>query len=754
MKKWLVCILSLILALSFHPTSIKAAAGDVTINATNFPDAAFRSYVSDNFDTNGNGVLSASEIAAVKKISVTGKGITTMAGLEYFTALTELYCASNQLTALDVGQNTALEQLYCYKNAKLTSLKNVSGHSKLKSLDLQDNTALTYVDCQRCALTYLNVAGCTALNSLYCNGNQLASLNLGSASALIYLYVYDNKLPSLDLSNCTELKNLNCMRNKLTAPSFTQNKKLEMLLCDSNQLTTLDVSDHASLSNLSVYDNRSLTDLKCYDCALTKLDVSGCTALKNLDCSGNLLTSLNVSTCTALEDLNCTDNQLSSLNVANNEALSTLYCARNKLTALNVRFNTELRELDCARNQLNELNLNKNPKLFVLCCFANPLVVLSIRYCPSLIEAYSKGTVTTTSEYKKYAYNAYLLYINPNTVVRTSGFRWVRIAGPDRYETMAKVSLMAYADHSCKTIIVATGQAFPDALSGAALAGVYSCPIILTKTASLPAAAKSEIQRLAASTCKVLILGGTGAVSEKVVNTIRDLGISGMTIQRVSDTNREKTAIAVYQNGKTAGGFKAGGTVIVATGYAFADVLSISPYAYASRTPILLARKDGSLGADTKNLIEQEKFTKVIIVGGTGTVSQATENYLKNDCKMAVVRLNGGNRYTTSAEIMKWELGMNSSAAFQPEIRMRSEGMGTATGSNFADALGSVSLLGRYGSPILLVSDSNSTNRTATQNNITNLVKPKTYAMMRGYVFGGTGVVSEQIKNWLDQAVE
>ena len=55
------------------------------------------------------------------------------------------------------------------------------------------------------------------------------------------------------------------------------------------------------------------------------------------------------------------------------------------------------------------------------------------------------------------------------------------------------------------------------AVSGAALAGAFDCPIILTKSASLRAEAKREILRLASKKgCKVIILGGT---ADRVVGT-------------------------------------------------------------------------------------------------------------------------------------------------------------------------------------------------------------------------------------------
>ena len=337
-------------------------------------------------------------------------------------------------------------------------------------------------------------------------------------------------------------------------------------------------------------------------------------------------------------------------------------------------------------------------------------------------------------------------------------WKWTRLAGKNRYQTMALAAQEAYADGSCGHLVIASGQAFPDALSGSALAGVLDCPILLTNKLKLSPDTKSEIERLAAPGCKVLILGGNGAVSAEVEQAINDLGIEGLTTERVKGSNREATAAAVYTVGYEEGGFDTGGTVIIATGYAYADVLSISPYAYAAKVPILLAKKDGSLSDETKTLIEERiKPANVIIIGGKGAVSLDTQAYLEGlsfGTPVNVLRLSGSNRYVTSAEIMKWELGLRTDAAVQPEVAMTYEGMGVATGTNFADALGAVSLLGRTSSVMLLVADNNANNTAATQANIENMVKPYTRRMTKGYIFGGRGAVSEQIEGWLNDAVE
>ena len=72
-----------------------SGVGVAEINATNFPDSTFRNYVSSNFDMDGDGVLSAAEIADATNISVNSMGISSLKGIEYFTAVVELHCWDN-----------------------------------------------------------------------------------------------------------------------------------------------------------------------------------------------------------------------------------------------------------------------------------------------------------------------------------------------------------------------------------------------------------------------------------------------------------------------------------------------------------------------------------------------------------------------------------------------------------------------------------------------------------------------------------
>ena len=281
----------------------KAAGGGVAINEENFPDNTFRSYVSSYFDSDKDGMLSEEEAAAVTSMSVQGKGISSLQGVEYFTALTDLSCSSNKLTALDVSRNTALTQLNCEEN-------------QLISLDVSSNTALTTLYCYSNPLTSLNVRNATSLTVLWCTGCWL--------------------LTSLDVSNNTTLTRLGCYSSPLTYLNLSNATALTELYCYDTQLTSLDVSS-----------NTALTTLSCYKSQLTALDVSNNTALTHLDCANNQLTAIDVSNNTALTELNCSNNQLTALDVSKNTALTDLRCHENQLTALDVTNQNDLRELYC-----------------------------------------------------------------------------------------------------------------------------------------------------------------------------------------------------------------------------------------------------------------------------------------------------------------------------------------------------------------------------------------------------------------------
>ena len=79
-------------------------------------------------DRNRDGQISVKEAQNALGIDVSNVNIFKMPEIKYFTGLIHLYCFVNQLTSLDLSNNTELTILYCHEN-------------QLTSLDLSNNTS-------------------------------------------------------------------------------------------------------------------------------------------------------------------------------------------------------------------------------------------------------------------------------------------------------------------------------------------------------------------------------------------------------------------------------------------------------------------------------------------------------------------------------------------------------------------------------------------------------------------------------------
>jgi len=93
-----------------------------------------------------------------------------------------------------------------------------------------------------------------------------------------------------------------------------------------------------------------------------------------------------------------------------------------------------------------------------------------------------------------------------------------RIAGDNRYETAVQIT----SDYpSAATVYLASGQQWPDALAGGALAGATDQPLLLTKVDKIPAVVGPELQRLAPP--RVVLLGGESVVGAEIVDALHAL---------------------------------------------------------------------------------------------------------------------------------------------------------------------------------------------------------------------------------------
>jgi hypothetical protein len=234
-------------------------------------DAGFRSYCMSFADSNADYMLTSDELAVIERISLSDKGIKSLEGLQYFTALESLVCYNNSLTSLDVSGNPALKMILCANN-------------ELTKLDLSHNPALEYIDC---------------------TNNKLENLNVNNNSGLLLVICANNELTNLDVSRNVRLEYLDCSKNHIKGLDVTGNRALTVLNCSDNELASLNLDNNSKLLMLGCGFNR-----------LTELYVRGNVLLENLNCQSNMLDFLDLSRNTSLLRLHCANNQLTSLDLS------------------------------------------------------------------------------------------------------------------------------------------------------------------------------------------------------------------------------------------------------------------------------------------------------------------------------------------------------------------------------------------------------------------------------------------------------
>ena len=212
-----------------------------------------------------------------------------------------------------------------------------------------------------------------------------------------------------------------------------------------------------------------------------------------------------------------------------------------------------------------------------------------------------------------------------------------RLAGEDRVATAVAVSRARYP--SASTAVLARDDHFADALAGAPLAAHSDAPILLTPPDVLADTVADELERLEVE--EVILLGGEAALTESVEDS---LATAGYAVDRIAGTDRFSTAAAIAERVPPAG------RVYVATGADFPDALTAG--AAAARLPAPLLLVGDQVAPAARSVIEQQRPSEVVIVGGTAVVGEGIANAVVAAAEGArVERLAGENRYGTAAAV-------------------------------------------------------------------------------------------------------
>ncbi|SVA95373.1 uncharacterized protein METZ01_LOCUS148227, partial [marine metagenome] len=353
-------------------------------------------------------------INSITYLNVNNDSISDLTGIEDFTDLISLKCQDNQLTSLNVSNNTALSTLHCRRN-QLTnldfsnnlSLKDIDvSQNDLVSIDLAANDSLVSVSLDNNELTAvtginnkpnlekiylrnvahwaggnnsfdsLDVSGCPSLTDLYLGRGSLSSLDVTGCTSMSTLDVSWNELSTIDLSTLDTLRYFNGAENQFDSLDLSNNEELRELYIDDNELYDLDLSNNHILKHLEFADNH-----------LTTIDLSNNLLLTKLFAIRNDLVSIDLAANDSLVDVSLSNNALTSVTGINNKPNLEGFSVRNvahwggynNITSLDLSGCPSLESISCQNNQLTYLDLSGCPSLTYISCYNNQLTHLNMR---------------------------------------------------------------------------------------------------------------------------------------------------------------------------------------------------------------------------------------------------------------------------------------------------------------------------------------------------------------------------------------
>lgn len=269
-------------------------AKGITIDEVNFPDENFRKFVLEEIDAVegdiGDGILDNDELSETV-IDCSALDITDLTGIEYFTALRSLCCSDNSLekidlrhnthllflnveyndlSELDISQNTELEQLYCVEN------------ENLQVLDLKNNNKLEELNCDKTL---------KLLNRTVVISEELFPDDVFRE----YVRKYDlNKNGYFDGDEINLVTGIDVSDKEIgSLEGIRTFRELVSLNCSNTKITSLNVAG-MKIEKLDISMTPEITTLWCRDNYITELNISGCSNLRLVECSNNRIQTLDI----------------------------------------------------------------------------------------------------------------------------------------------------------------------------------------------------------------------------------------------------------------------------------------------------------------------------------------------------------------------------------------------------------------------------------------------------------------------------
>ena len=594
---------------AFSFNSSFAAAQDVEINETNFPDAKFREYVKE-FDENRDEKLSQEEIKSVTGINTSVNSPKNFKGIEYFTEIKSFY-TTDDAENIDLSKNTKLEKIYCVLNQNLNEL-DLSKNTELKELDLSHN-----------ALTKLDLSNNSKLEEVNLWQNKIKEINLNNCVNLKKLILSYNELKTIDLRDCINLRKLDCDENKLETLDISNNIILRNINARGNKLQSIDTTKNIEL-NFFVVDMQTFdyfTDINHRVIDLAKLPGKpNPKRIKNLQ-NGKLIGNKIV-----LDK----DKEFITYDYESRPGEFQRKYGDLARVRINVKTGfTEEEDQPSEKPQPTEENrisgrnristaIEVSKKYYEK---ANTVIIARSDEYPDSLTAsplakkLNAPILLTSKNELEEPVKAEIRRLKATNIIIVGGVNSIstkvekalrqydkdieRIAGHSRYQTSAAIAERLLKLSKKQTAIIESGENFADALTAGAYAARQEYPILLVEKTKIDTSIEKVIKT---NINKSIIAGGVNSVSREVKKDLPK------NTERIAGRSRYDTAAQIAKRL-----FKSE-KAFVASGEVFADALVVSPVAGRLSSPILLVNRKES--PETIKEYVKEKITEITVIGG------------------------------------------------------------------------------------------------------------------------------------------
>lgn len=302
-------------------------------------------------------------------------------------------------------------------------------------------------------------------------------------------------------------------------------------------------------------------------------------------------------------------------------------------------------ECSCGQTKSDKIYIDQNALVYRLCGSTRYDTAFKTADCLKEVMGVSKFDAVVVATGKNFAdalSGSYLAYVNDAPILLTNGkniddvrnyikknvkiggtvyllggtgavpnsmesdmdsYEVIRLAGSNRYET--NLLILEEAGIIDQELVVCTGKNYADSLSASAV----KKPILLVKT-NITREHEALIQENDVE--NFYIIGGTGAVSERVQRELETYGV----VDRIFGSTRYETSAEVAEYF-----FEYSDAAVLAYGKNFPDGLCGGPFACSLNGPLILTatEKTSSAKAYTKAYSIEQGY----VLGGTGLISDA-----------------------------------------------------------------------------------------------------------------------------------